>query len=224
MIRVFIGTQPEQKLACEVLKYSIKARTTEPVEFTEIGGVSQLPMQTGFSFARWQVPELCQYGGEALYLDADIVVLADIAEIRAIPRTVETPVLARPTADDRYFTSVMRFDCDILTWDFARLTKMANQYDWMYNAIMWAASNSPLRADFGALPRRWNDMDRVKADTALLHYTDLKRQPWRHVGHPFGYVWQAELKSALADKVISPALVLEEIAKGHVRTDVLLTP
>ncbi len=220
MIRVFIGTEPAQKLACEVLKYSIKARATEPVEFTEIGGTSWAGL-TGFSFARWQVPELCEYKGSAIYLDADIVALADIVELCEL--TVVGGALARPTADGRYFTSVMALDC-ALGWRFDQLVEQARRYDWMYSAIMWAASNSPVRADFAALPRRWNDLDRVKGDTALLHYTDLKRQPWRYAGHPFGYVFQAELKSALADGAVSRALIDEQINAGHVRGDVLLTP
>jgi len=223
VIRVYIGTQPEQKLACEVLKYSITARATEPVSFFEITDKTNRYAMTGFSFARWYVPKLAKENGDqtAIYMDADIVVLGDIAALEHAAG--EKPTLARPTSDGRYFTSVMRLNIARINWDVGGLLVdgFAGLPEWLHNAIMWAASNSPWRADFGELSARWNDLDLVKDGTQALHYTDLKRQPWRYAGHPFGYVWQAELKSALADKAISMALVQDEIARGHVRGDVL---
>lgn len=221
MIRVYIGTQPEQKLACEVLKYSIQARASEPVSFFEITDQTNRHAMTGFSFARWHVPQLAKENGDgvAIYMDADIVVLGDIA---ALANAVgDKPALARPTSDGRYFTSVMRLDCARLAWAPGSPPGMP---EWMHNAIMWAATNSPWREDFGPLDARWNDLDLVQAGTQALHYTDLKRQPWRYTGHPFGYVFQAELKSAIADKAVSMGLVAEEIAKGHVRADALTAP
>ncbi len=223
VVKVFVGTEDNQRLACEVMKYSVVSRCSEVVEFTEVGRDLQLPMQTGFSFARWEVPELCGFEGPAVYMDADIVVRADLAELLKIP--MHGNVLARPTSDDRFFTSVMLFDCAPLDhWNFSSLVAQAKQKEWMYGAIMWASRNSPLRADFGELPRRWNDLDLLKADTAALHYTDLKRQPWRYAGHPFGWVFQTELKAAIQDGFITEAAVRAEMAKGHVRGDLLLTP
>jgi hypothetical protein len=233
MIRVYIGTQPEQKLACEVLKYSIRARASEPVSFFEITDKTNRHAMTGFSFARWHVPQLAKENGDgvAIYMDADIVVLGDIAALANV--VGDKPALARPTSDGRYFTSVMRLDCAQLAWDVGGLSARFGPLksdscfvlpEWLHNAIMWAAANSPWRHDFGPLDARWNDLDLVKAGTQALHYTDLKRQPWRYAGHPFGYVFQAELKSAIADKAVSMGLVAEEIAKGHVRSDVLMVP
>lgn len=223
MIRVYIGTQPEQKLACEVLKYSIRVRASEPVEFFEITDQTNRYGMTGFSFARWYVPQLAKENGDraAIYMDADIVVLGDIAALANAGG--DKPALARPTSDGRYFTSVMRLDCTRLGWDVSALPVdgCAGLPEWLHNAIMWAAANSPWRGDFGPLDARWNDLDLVKAGTQALHYTDLRQQPWRYAGHRFGYVFQAELKSAIADKAVSMALVAEEIAKGHVRADVL---
>ncbi len=41
--------------------------------------------RTGFSFSRFQIPKLAGYKGRALYLDADMQVFGDIAELWDIP-------------------------------------------------------------------------------------------------------------------------------------------
>jgi hypothetical protein len=226
MIRVYIGTEPMQKIACEVLKYSIRARASEPVEFFEITDQTSRCALTGFSFARWHVPKLAKENGDsvAIYMDADIVVLSDIVELYRT-MSLTKPALARPSADDRYFTSVMRLDCTKLSWDPGSLPVVNGALpEWLHNAVMWSAVNSPWRGDFGILSARWNDMDVVKDGTRALHYTDLKRQPWRYAGHPFGIVFQTELVAALKDGHIQRSDLQREISAGHVRADILLNP
>ena len=41
--------------------------------------------RTGFSFFRFAIPELCNYSDRALYLDADMQVFSDLAELWDIP-------------------------------------------------------------------------------------------------------------------------------------------
>jgi len=222
-VKVFIGTEPNQRLACEVLKYTAQSNCSETIEFTEIGREFDLPQQTGFSFARWEVPKLCGYWDAAIYMDADMVVFGDLKELMNTP--MSKSVLARPTHDDRFYTSFMLMDCGGLThWDFNALLAQAKEKEWLYGAIMWVSRNSPYRNDFAPLSPRWNDMDCVKEGTKVAHFTDLKRQPWRYAGHPFGWVFQAALKSAMRDGFIPETLVRSEIAKGHVRQDLLVTP
>ncbi len=222
-IRVFIGMEPKQRLACEVLKFSIDRRCGVAVEFTEIGDVDEpLPQQTGFSFARWQVPQLVGYAGRAIYLDADIVVIGSIEALWAEEIPEDRAVLARPTPDDRYFTSVMVMDCGKLKhWDFARLHEYVQHGS--FQGVMWASKTSPYRKDFAPLAKAWNTLDRRDLETRAVHYTDLRRQPWRYAGHPAAATFQDELREALAAGSIAPELVKAEIAKGHVRADLLTT-
>lgn len=229
-IRVFIGTEPAQRLACEVLKFSISARCGVPVEFTEIGSIDgeapgpELPQQTGFSFVRWRVPQLVGYVGRAIYMDADIVVTGNIEALwkEAIPE--DRAVLARPTADDRYFTSVMLMDCAKLKhWDIWKLLdRVQHEPQWFYHTIMWASCKSPYRADFAALPKSWNMLDRWDAQTDALHYTDLRRQPWRYSGHPSSEIFRDELRAGIGAGAIPRELVKAEIEKGHIRGDLLM--
>jgi hypothetical protein len=88
---------------------------------------------------------------------------------------------------------------------------------------MWASKTSPYRKDFAPLAKAWNTLDRRDLETRAVHYTDLRRQPWRYAGHPAAATFQDELREALAAGSIAPELVKAEIAKGHVRPDLLTT-
>lgn len=83
-LRVFIGYDTRQPLAYNVLQHSIISRSSVSVSITPLV-LSQLPMQrrglTEFTYSRFLVPHLCNYVGTALFLDADMVVTGDIAEL-----------------------------------------------------------------------------------------------------------------------------------------------
>jgi hypothetical protein len=82
--RVFIGYDPRQPLAYNVLQHSIVRHSSEPVSITPLI-LSQLPIKrrglTEFTYSRFLVPWLCGYAGHALFLDADMVVTGDISEL-----------------------------------------------------------------------------------------------------------------------------------------------
>ncbi len=88
--RVFIGHDPRETVAVSVLTESIQARATRPIQVAHIRQ-EQLadvfdrppsPLQsTAFSSSRFLVPWLCDYQGWALFIDADMLCLADLAEL-----------------------------------------------------------------------------------------------------------------------------------------------
>ena len=84
MNHVFIGYDPRQPLAYNVLQHSIVRHSSRPVAITPLI-LSQLPMKrrglTEFTFSRFLVPYLCGFKGKALFLDADMVVTGDISEL-----------------------------------------------------------------------------------------------------------------------------------------------
>lgn len=84
MIRVFIGRDPRQPVAYNVLADSIVRHASQPVSITALS-LKTLPIKrrglTEFTFSRFLVPYLCDYKGSALFLDADMVVTGDIAEL-----------------------------------------------------------------------------------------------------------------------------------------------
>lgn len=90
MIRVFIGYEPKEEIAYHVLASSIMRRSSQPVQITpiilnsltEIFNRERNPLQsTEFSFSRFLTPYLSGYDGWSIFMDCDMLVLDDIANL-----------------------------------------------------------------------------------------------------------------------------------------------
>ena len=90
MINVFIGYDEKEKVAYNVLSYSILKNSTRPVAITPIYLPNirddfvreRLPKQsTDFAFSRFIIPHLMNYQGWALFMDCDMLMFEDIAEL-----------------------------------------------------------------------------------------------------------------------------------------------
>ena len=84
--RVFIGFDPRQPLAYNVLQSSLHRNSAGRV-IVEPLMLHKLPVSrrglTEFTYSRFLVPWLCGYEGSAIFMDADIVVTGDVAELAA---------------------------------------------------------------------------------------------------------------------------------------------
>ena len=68
----------------------------------------------------------------------------------------------------------------------------------------------------------WNSMERyAEGRTALLHYTDMHRQPWVSCANPLGHLWVASLRQAMSAGAITRQEVARHVAAGHVRPSLL---
>ena len=116
-IKVFVGCDPnncdlEQMM---VLDYSIHKHTSVPVEIVwmqlsrdpnsywysnpETGeGWNTTKWSTPFSGFRWAIPEYCQYSGRAIYMDADVIILDDLAKLWHHPIEGQSVVAAKTNA------------------------------------------------------------------------------------------------------------------------------
>lgn len=83
-MRVFIGIDPRQPVAFNVLQFSILRRARKPVQIVPLV-LPQLPIKrrglTDFTFSRYLPPFLCGYKGHSLFMDADMLCLCDIHEL-----------------------------------------------------------------------------------------------------------------------------------------------
>lgn len=88
MMRIFIGYDPVESVAYHVLSHSILSRSSIPVSITPINK-RNIPeftrgMEDGsteFSFSRFLTPYLAGYEGYAVFMDCDMLVMCDIAEL-----------------------------------------------------------------------------------------------------------------------------------------------
>ena len=90
MIRVFIGYEPKEEVAYHVLAASIMRRSSQPVQITPVilNSLTTVfkrernPLQsTEFSFSRFLTPYLSGYEGWSIFMDCDMLMLDDIANL-----------------------------------------------------------------------------------------------------------------------------------------------
>jgi hypothetical protein len=232
-IRISIGTEPKQFVPSEVLKHSIRRRASRPVEFVEswspvsgwhpaTDGTPKIKNGTAFNTWRWITPSLWP-DGRAIYLDADQVVLADIAELwDALPEGKAIACVCHAVGffgdkqpePGKPQTSVMVMDIPtLLNRMWPNPIEMVADGLLAYRDLMQAAWLD--RSLIAELPPEWNHFGIKRADTKLLHYSHVKSQPYRNPTHPTAWVFADELKAAVADGVLTRKQLKKEIAEGH---------
>lgn len=89
-LRIFIGYDPNETVALQVLTHSIYSNSTVPVSITpiikkQLRSVHKRKLDpqasTQFSFTRFLVPYLSNYTGWSLFMDCDMLVKGDVAEV-----------------------------------------------------------------------------------------------------------------------------------------------
>lgn len=211
IIRVSIGTEPMQHVPGEVLKSSIRRRTVRTVEFTQswslehgwhplMSSVPRLRRGTKFNTWRWLVPLL--YGtGRAIYLDADQVVLADIAELwHSLDDDKEIAAVTQAEGffgeklpePDKVQSSVMVLRCEAL----AARSPAERIRDVLQGALPYRDLMQAIwipRDRVQSLPAEWNHFGIVTPATKLCHWSHVASQPYRNPNHPTAEIFTREL-------------------------------
>lgn len=195
MIRVFIGYDQREAAAFHVLAHSIHVRASEPVSITPIA-LNQIRksfwrkkeslQSTDFSFSRFIVPHLCDFDGWAIFMDCDMLVLDDIANLWAmrdeqyavmcvkhnhVPKEEKKFLGAVQTKyEKKNWSSVMLMNCakcTALTPEFVNTATglELHRFQWLENEDL-----------IGEIPHGWNhlvdfDAEVPVEDIANLHYT-----------------------------------------------------
>jgi hypothetical protein len=193
LIRIFIGYDEREAAAFTVLAHSIVTRASAPVSITplmlpqlrQIHRRQRHPLQsTDFSFTRFLAPYLCDYSGWSLFMDCDMLIRADIAELWALRderyavRAVQhqhvpaetTKFLNQPQSryEKKNWSSVMLFNnarCQALTPEFVDTASGLELHQ-----FKWLADDSLI----GPLPARWNHLvghDAYDPQAGNVHYT-----------------------------------------------------
>jgi hypothetical protein len=220
MVRVFIGFDAREAVAFSVLAHSILVRASEPVSISpmmlsELKAVftrERHPLQsTDFAFSRFLTPYLSGYEGWSVFMDCDMLVLDDIANLwrlrdegRAVmvvkhehqPREtvkfLDQPQTAYPKKN---WSSVMLFNnakCRALTPEYVNTASglELHQFKWL-----------PDESQIGELPRAWNHLVGYYNPTpgvSLVHYTLGGPYFDEYRDCEYAEEWRSELASMLA--------------------------
>jgi len=229
-IRIFVASTPSEWLPTRVLEFSIRETSSRVVEVASLYAFGR-PMptprditnrpRTPFSFQRFLIPELCDYAGKAIYLDADMLVFRDIDQIWSAGLDGhDLQTVAGEDEDRRSQYSVMLLDCARLRWNIDSIVGDLDAGKLDYSGLMYDMRVAN-RIGYD-IPPAWNSLERFTLnETCLLHYTDMNTQPWVSISNPLAYLWVACLRRALAAGFISKGEVASEVNKGHVRPSLL---
>ena len=236
--KVFVGADRSQLAAVPVLDFSIAKNSSGPVQVIPLVDMDlpqpQDPRQwsrTNFSFCRFAIPMLAGYSGEAIYLDADMLVFRDLYELVETCRRSEKPVVIQENIDGEALgggklgapakrkkqSAVMYLKCDELDWDPYHIIEGLDG-DYTYEDLMdRLCIIEPDRIAYD-VPFSWNSLEHYEAGgTALLHYTDMYTQPWVSALNPLGYLWVNTLREMIENRSLDHSLLREEIKRGYFR-------
>ena len=230
-VRVFVASTPAEWLPMKILEFSIRETTSMPVELSGIYAFNRnIPMprdvknrpRTPFSFQRFLIPELCDYTGKAIYLDADMQVFSDIRNLWAQDfNKCDLQTAQEGKGGRRGQFSVMLLDCAALKWDVDQIVKDLDSGKLSYADLMY---DMRVAKTIGRdiLPE-WNSLEYYeKGKTCLLHYTNMKTQPWVSISSPLAHVWLTCLQRALDVGFVSRDELKREIDMGHIRPSLLV--
>lgn len=213
--RIFIGYDPREAAAYHVAAHSILRRASLPVSTTPLAlcnltGLYHRPhepqQRTEFSFSRFLVPALCGFKGWALYMDSDVLVRCDVAELAArcnfdnwyqAAFVVKHDYMPKDGAAAAYprknWSSVILFNnelCRRLTPEYVNTASglELHRFQWLPDAKI------------GALPREYNHLVgeyTPDPEAKIVHYT--RGGPWQEefADCEFGDAWRAELADML---------------------------
>ena len=218
-MKVFIGYDPREDMAYQVCKHSILKHQPDadvrPLIQTELrqAGWYKRPVDklasTEFTFTRFLVPELTNFRGWALFMDCDMILTTDIAELFA-------------QADDKYAVMCVQHDytpkegfkmdgqkqtiyprknwSSVVLWNCGHPSNRVVDQDQInsleLNGAYFHRFSWLLDDEIGELDHTWNYLVGVYDDIEnpkLIHYTE--GGPWfeNYRDCEFNELWKQEL-------------------------------
>jgi hypothetical protein len=190
-IKVFVGcaANGEDAESQAVLEYSLRLHASEPVDIVWMklsrdpasfwysdgeNGWQTQQWATPFSGFRWAIPEYCKFQGKAIYMDSDMIINADIAELWN-KEFQPGKVVIQKNAPGRLDVSLWNCaEAQNYILPLKRLQQLPNSHARMMNVF---ASNEKITQTF---EDEWNSFDGENhklEDVKILHYTDMSTQP-----------------------------------------------
>jgi len=243
MRTIIMGYDHREALAYDVAEYSIRKRTKHPIDITPLTldsvkdilkrpivvklnenkqeqlwcPISDAPMTTEFAISRFAVPFI-KNGGWALFMDCDMVALADIEELFAL-------------ADDKYAVMCVKHNHNPTEkyHDAGRLQTFYRRKNWS-SVVLWNLDHEAnkrftvqdlntlpgrdLHAFFwlkdeeiGELPQSWNFLVGVNEgkleEQKMLHYTNGS-PAWGDAWEPLetDHIFNTELKEMRLSRTV----------------------
>lgn len=230
MIRVFIGYDPRESVAYHVCANSLIRNASQPLCITPLALNNLAPLykeahtdgSNQFIYSRFLVPYLCGFNGHALYLDGDMVVTGDVAELwerRSHFAAVQVVKHDYKTKAPQKYLGAKNEDYPRKNWSSVILWNCGHYGNRrLYPEAVTKMSGAELHRftwlpddRVSALPVEWNWLDTEyehNPDAKLVHYT-LGTPCWREFADSdHAPLWHRELLNTCNAVGEMPARIL----------------
>ena len=188
MIRLFCGYDPREAIGFHTFVHSVVERCGEGVQITPLVG-EQRDGTNRFTYARFSVPELCDFKGWAIYVDAcDMLLRRPLRDLMALADSTKAVQVVKhyyvPKADRKYIGTEMEAANEdyprknwssVILWNCSAPAHRKN-LDWLQpsdgsylHRFKWLEDEQ-----IGELPIEWNWLDEYgENDKAnIVHWTN----------------------------------------------------
>ena len=171
MIPIYIASHEKFAAVEPAIIRSIEENTSSPVHIQVIRPdyIGMGPTGcTGFTNVRFVIPELLRRDGYeyGIYFDVDMIILGDVAELYEYKKPGKYVCMVDGSTE----VAVVSAEINMPT---------KNEIFYANKQVLF--DKLPLSKD---IPSEWNVEDRLEAGAKLIHFTDLKCQPWFYDNHP----------------------------------------
>lgn len=191
MIKIFVGcsANTEDAESQAVLEYTLKKHSGLPVDITWMKlsknpsspfyGWNTTSWATPFSGFRWAVPALCNFSGQAIYMDSDIIVMDDINKLWAEPFN-DGKVIMSKGGDMPWRFCVSKWNCKRAQQHLPSLENMKVNSSSHAQCIGSFKQYRNLIQEFS---ENWNCVDGERYDNIrderikAIHYSSMRHQP-----------------------------------------------
>jgi hypothetical protein len=170
--------------------------------------IDRLAGATAFSMARFAVPGML-LGSPILIIDPDILALQSLSPLETL--TPAGCVGMRKAYDTKaWATSVMFLQRDVIFPSFDDILQLKEEFGYRTLLSFKPEVIHRLGIKVHRLSKCWNNFDRANADTRLIHFTNLRTQPFTHDGHPLTALWIKNAISARAAGFLSEDIIEQQ--------------
>jgi len=206
---VFIQCNNRQMIGALVSEYSIRRNSVHNDKFDIVilrqedydffkqhegreylrGGITRRWLNDdlqSFTPLRFMPPEIMGYSGRAVVIDPDVFAVGDIYDLLSRDMDGKALMCRTRSGPKEFASSVMLLDCAKLKhWHVE--TRFEELFAFKTDYMDWMSLKLEPRESIGVFEDTWNDFDRLKQDTKLLHNTKRWTQPWK-TGLPVDFV------------------------------------
>lgn len=242
-VRVFIGSGEASLLERKTLIHSLHKNSRRKLDVYVFNGthnsiehndeppvLADMPLwikyknYTEFSNYRWLIPAICGHQGRAIFLDSDMVCLGDIGELFDTDMQGNA-MLAKAEAykgKQSWGMSNILFDCSKCHFDLEQIFREIENGQFTNTEFhqMAPAFLAMHPYAMGKLDPNWNSFDHFDEHTKLIHYTNLRTQPWKFSGHPHESLWFKYFNDARKSGLISNSDIDTTLARAYARQDI----